>query len=234
MLAWKATLPHQFRLEPEIIWARQSQNQLSALVQLHLWYDTCLSELYRAAHPGFPESIDPQLLEAAPMGWAAETRARCVQHAKLVASTLKTLSEYVDRRTFVYMDASLPICVYENIRVLVQGLFMVPADMFPAARGEMIAEAELMLGFVADMRRHFKQAAWLVSAPVVDSSSFADAISSTKRLAACSRAMASPSEIRSKRRIRRAPEPHSTRGIRASAACAHGRQAPRHKEPPCQ
>lgn len=218
MHAWKEALPPSFRLSSETIYARQSQNQLTALAMLHIWYDQTTTDLYRVAFPGFPESANPDLLAMAPPGWVENIQHACVAHAKSITATLAIISKHVDPDTFVFLDASLPICVYESMRMQVLNLFMVPPERQLDELEEVKASFELMMGFVERMRRYFRQAEWLVSVILTSTLSMSLSSFSSRRCVACCDDTASSSTgARSRARAKRPARKHQT--IHGSAAC---------------
>lgn len=163
--AWISSLPPQFQLEPETVYARQFQNELTPLTMLHVWYNANFAELKRIAMPGFTESLPAELLAQAPPGWIQRTRDECALHARLVARTLRHVSKLVDMDTLVFGDQSLPICVYESARVRLQYAFLLPHEMQPAELDELISDVTVMSGVMERMGNYFKNCKWLVSIP---------------------------------------------------------------------
>lgn len=163
--SWFNSLPPQFQLEPETVYARQFQNELTPLTMLHVWYNTNVTELTRIAMPGFTESLPPDMLARAPQGWIQHTRDECVSHARMVARTLRHVANLVDMDTLVFGDQSLPICVYESSRVRLQYAFLLPHELQPAELGELTADVAIMSTFLEQMGRYFKNCKWLVREP---------------------------------------------------------------------
>lgn len=159
------TLPAHLHLTPANLHFHRTQNTLSALVMLHVWYDSCLSDLYRIALPGFPESMSFESTTLSNDAWSLHTRAACVAHAHGVARTLRMFLD-VAGDDLVFLDTSLPICVFESMRVRVVDLFNRPMEEKAEVERECRADFEMMLGIVDRMKRHFKQAVWLVSAGI--------------------------------------------------------------------
>lgn len=162
MARWKRSLSPQFQLLPDTIFARQAQDELSTLVMLHVWYDQCMSDLYRITMPGFPETLPDAMLREAPGGWVQQQQLNCIRHATGILSTLKTVANLVNMDTFVFLDTGLPICVFECIRVQLQWLFMLPSDSIEQRIIECQASCETLMSFVKGMRKYFRQAHWLL------------------------------------------------------------------------
>ncbi|KAH8880866.1 hypothetical protein GQ53DRAFT_848581 [Thozetella sp. PMI_491] len=162
MSAWHSSLMPQFRLLPETIYARQSQNELSPLIMLHVWYDQCMSDLYRITMPGFPESMPTSSLLAAPSGWVQQHQIECVRHATNIAATFETIASLIDVKDFVFLDSSLPICVFESIRVQLQWMFMLPRETLQERMEECRLTFEMLMAQVENMSRYFQQALWLL------------------------------------------------------------------------
>ncbi|TXT16083.1 hypothetical protein VHUM_00586 [Vanrija humicola] len=161
--AWRASLPPQFQLERETIYARHYQNQLIPLVMLHVWYETNHAELYRLAMPGFPESLDPGIAAAAPPGWIERTRDACSAHAQMVARTIRHVCSIVDQDSFLFSDNALPICILESVRVRLQHAFILPPAPQAAELAELSADVEIMDAFLQRMSAHLRQAKWLLT-----------------------------------------------------------------------
>ncbi|KAL1896088.1 hypothetical protein Sste5346_004827 [Sporothrix stenoceras] len=190
---WKRALPPQLQLLPDTVYARHAQDQLSALVMLHVWYDQCMSDLYRITMPGFPETLPADQLRLAPPGWVQQQQKACVRHSINIVTTLEMVAGIIDvdrcapgsgrkegcgggengggrkhkgRRGFVFLDASLPMCVFDSIRVQLQWLFMQSPTADPAvaeARQSQCKEnGEKLMGFVNSMTKYFRQAQWLL------------------------------------------------------------------------
>ncbi|CAK7227525.1 hypothetical protein SBRCBS47491_006599 [Sporothrix bragantina] len=174
---WKRTLPPQLQLVPDTIYIRQAQDQLTALVMLHVWYDQCMSDLYRITMPGFPETLpDDQLLQAPP-GWVQKQQEACVYHSTNIVTTLQSVAAMVGgdatssdnsepEKDFIFLDASLPMCVFDSIRVQLQWLFMQAPTADPAVaearRSQCKENCETLMGFVEGMTKYFRQAQWLL------------------------------------------------------------------------
>jgi hypothetical protein len=165
---WYESLSSQFRLTPETIYARKAQNELTSLVMLHVWYHQNMAELTRLAMPGFKESLEPSIAAAAPPGWLERTRDNCVQHARMIATTLRHVASLVDLDTIIFGDPSLPICVYEAVRVRLQYAFLLPIAPQAAELAELAADVEVMFAFLIKMSEHFRNAQWLVSIACLD------------------------------------------------------------------
>lgn len=160
--AWKASLSPQFQFNADTIYARKSQNELSGLVMLHVWYHQNLAELTRLAMPGFNESLEPVVAATAPPGWIDATREMCVQSARSVAQTLKFVASLVDMDTVVFADSALPICVYECVRVRLQYAFLLPPAPQAAELAELSADTEVLFMFLDHMSLYLGNARWLV------------------------------------------------------------------------
>lgn len=159
---WYDSLSPQFHLNPETVYARKAQNELPALVMLHVWYHLNMVELTRLALPGFNESLEPAIASTAPEGWMDQTRDQCVHHARMLSNTLRHVSNLVDLDTLVFGDAALPICVYECVRVRLQYAFLLPPAPQAAELAELAADVEIMFAFLGGMAHHFSNAKWLV------------------------------------------------------------------------
>ncbi|CAK7206063.1 hypothetical protein SEUCBS139899_008846 [Sporothrix eucalyptigena] len=175
---WKRALPPQLQLLPDTVYARHAQDQLSALVMLHVWYDQCMSDLYRITMPGFPETLPADQLRKAPPGWVQQQQQACVRHSTNIVTTLEMVAGIIEvdrcapgsgrkegcggeygggrkhrgRRGFVFLDASLPMCVFDSIRVQLQWLFMQLPTADPAVaearRLQCKENCEKLMGFV--------------------------------------------------------------------------------------
>ena len=164
---WKATLPPPFQLLPETIFARHSQHQLSALAMLHIWHAQCMAELCRIAFPGFPESADSSMLASAPSDWVDGAQRACLFHSRQVGEIIRTVHRYVGAETFVFLESSLPICVYESMRVQLLNIFMVPQEQQSAVLEEARSNFEIMLSTVQKMGTYYRTSMWLVSRRIV-------------------------------------------------------------------
>ncbi|CAK9785596.1 unnamed protein product [Cutaneotrichosporon oleaginosum] len=160
--AWFDSLPPQFQLEPETVFTRQFQNELTPLTMLHVWYNINVAELTRISMPGFTESLPAELLASAPQEWVHETRDQCVTHARLVAHTLRHIASLVDMDTLVFGDQSLPICVYESARVRLQYVFLLPHERQPAELEELTSDVAVMTTFIERMGRYFQNSKFLL------------------------------------------------------------------------
>lgn len=160
--AWHKSLRPQFCLAPENIYARQSQNQLTPLVMLHIWYHQCMTDLYRLAMPGFPGSEGSTVISSASPSWVNQTQLACVDHAQSLAKTFRTLTNVVGD-SFVCLDPSLPMCIYESMRIRVQHLFLASTVGQETLLADFLEDTEYMLRAVERMKRYFRQAEWLVS-----------------------------------------------------------------------
>jgi hypothetical protein len=226
--AWFNSLPLQFQLEPETVFTRQFQNELTPLTMLHVWYNINVVELTRISMPGFTESLPADLIARAPQGWVQQTRDVCVSHARLVARTLGHIASLVDMETLVFADQSLPICVYESARVRLQYAFLLPHEQQPAELEELTSDVAIMTAFIERMGRHFQNSKFLVSA---NASDFADALSFGK-CARCSAVMVSTLEATSLSHRNPAALVPRTRGRVASALFASMSHVGHH--PQCQ
>ncbi|KPM43155.1 hypothetical protein AK830_g3400 [Neonectria ditissima] len=162
MSTWKQSLLPQFQLLPDTIFMRQSQDQLSPLIMLHVWYEQCMSDLYRIVMPGFPETLPASMLLQAPEGWVHQHQVACVRHASNIASIFETVAALVDLENFVFLDTSLPMCVFDSARVRVQWLFMPPSESPEEHIEECKASFETLIGYVERMSEYFQQAKWLL------------------------------------------------------------------------
>ncbi|KAH7145457.1 fungal-specific transcription factor domain-containing protein [Dactylonectria estremocensis] len=162
MTTWRRCLPPQFQLLPDTIYMRQSQDQLSPLIMLHVWYEQCMSDLYRIVMPGFPETLLPSMLLQAPEGWVQQHQVACVRHASNIASIFETVSALIDMEGFLFLDTSLPMCVFDSTRVRVQWLFMPPSESPEERIEECKASFETLIGYVERMAEYFQQAKWLL------------------------------------------------------------------------
>ncbi|KAL1413281.1 hypothetical protein Q8F55_001036 [Vanrija albida] len=160
--AWRASLPPQFELERETIYARHCQNQLTPLIMLHIWYESNHSELYRLAMPGFPESLEAGIAAAAPPGWIERTRDACSAHASMIARTIRHMCSIVDPDTMIFADNGLPICILESVRIRLQHAFILPPAPQAAELAELSADVEIMDAFLQRMTTHLRQAKWLL------------------------------------------------------------------------
>ena len=169
---WKASLVAQFQLLPDTIYVRQSQNQLSPLIMLHVWYEQCMSDLYRIAMPGFPETLPASVLSNAPVGWVQQHQLACVQHAVNIASIFKQVAALVDMEEFMFLDTSLPLCVFESMCVRLQGLFTLPSEaaQHSERKAECTADFKMLMAYIERMSKYFQQARWLVSHDSPDTS----------------------------------------------------------------
>ncbi|GMK59396.1 hypothetical protein CspeluHIS016_0800020 [Cutaneotrichosporon spelunceum] len=160
--AWFNMLPLQFQLEPETVYTRQFQNELTPLTMLHVWYNLNVVELTRISMPGFTESLPAELIARAPPGWVQRTRDLCVSHARLIARTLRHVASLVDMEALIFGDQSLPICVYESARVRLQYAFLLPHEQQPAELEDLTADAAVMTLFIERLGRHFKNSKFLL------------------------------------------------------------------------
>ncbi|OJJ45073.1 hypothetical protein ASPZODRAFT_17985 [Penicilliopsis zonata CBS 506.65] len=168
--AWRERLPPQCQLRADIIYARHAQHALPALTMLHVWYDQCLSDLYRVAMPNYPETLPTATLLDAPIGWVEEHQLACVQHARGIAQTFATVGAHVDllaetdhnhNHDHAFLDTSLPMCVFESVRLQLQWLLMLPVEAHPDARAHLRRQVDLLLGQVEPMTRYSCHARWL-------------------------------------------------------------------------
>ncbi|KAK7415441.1 hypothetical protein QQX98_005892 [Neonectria punicea] len=162
MSTWKRSLLPQFQLLPETIHIRQSQDQLSPLIMLHVWYEQCMSDLYRIVMPGFPETLPASMLADAPAGWVQQHQLACVRHASNIASVFETVAAVVDMENFVFLDTSLPMCVFDSMCVRVQWLFMPPFESLQERIEACKPSFETLIGYVERMAEYFQQARWLL------------------------------------------------------------------------
>ncbi|OJJ50086.1 hypothetical protein ASPZODRAFT_13184 [Penicilliopsis zonata CBS 506.65] len=160
--AWRGSLPAQCQLRPDTIYARQAQHQLVPLMMLHVWFDQCMADLYRMMLPGFPESLSADLLLAAPAGWVEQHQTACVRHSRGILHTLTTVARHVDLTRLPFLDASLPSCVFESMRVQLQALYMLPSEARPAALTDAKRGFDALMIVVNGMARFFRQAQWLL------------------------------------------------------------------------
>ncbi|KAH7137071.1 fungal-specific transcription factor domain-containing protein [Dactylonectria estremocensis] len=159
---WKQSLLPQFQLLPDTIHARQSQDQLLPLIMLHVWYEQCMSDLYRIVMPGFPETLPASMLLDAPAGWVQQHQSACVRHASNIAAILESVAAMVDVESFVFLDTSLPMCIFDSICVRLQGLFMPQFSSVGERVEECKASFVTLMGYVERMARYFQQAQWLL------------------------------------------------------------------------
>lgn len=162
MSIWKQTLLPQFQLTPDTVYIRQSQDQLSPLIMLHVWYEQCMSDLYRIVMPGFPETLPTSILSNAPVGWVQQHQAACVRHASNITSIFERVGSLVDMQNFVFLDTSLPMCTFESMCVRLQGLFMLPFDSLEQRKEEFKTGFKVLIGYIGRMAKYFRQAQWLV------------------------------------------------------------------------
>lgn len=162
MSTWKQTLLPQFQLIPDTIYIRQSQDQLSPLIMLHVWFEQCMSDLYRIVMPGFPETLPASMLSNAPAGWVQQHQSACVSHASNIASLFERVGSLVDMQNFVFLDTSLPMCVFESMCVRLQGLFMLPQESLEQRKEDCKSSFKILIGYIERMSRYFRQAQWLV------------------------------------------------------------------------
>jgi hypothetical protein len=163
MSTWRDSLLPQFQLLPDTICVRQSQNQLSPLIMLHVWYEQCMSDLYRIVMPGFPETLPESVLLDAPPGWVQQHQLACVRHASNIASIFETVVTVVDMEGFVFLDTSLPMCVFESMCVRLQWLFMLPSEATEEGTRQCTESFKPLISHVERMSVYFRQAQWLVS-----------------------------------------------------------------------
>ena len=175
IMAWRQSLPALYELNSDTIYAQQSQNGVTQLLMLHVWYDQCMADLYRTALPGFPESMSDTL----PESWARESRQACVAHANGIAASLRTVHTHAGP-DFVCLDSGLPFVVSESMRIRVTDAFMAPLEAQPRILANMTDDFTLMMDMVDRMKPYFRQAVWLVRNRL---KSTADV--STKRCVSC-------------------------------------------------
>jgi hypothetical protein len=128
---------------------------------LHIWYDQCMTDLYRLAMPGFPEAAESAILVSAPPGWVEQTQVICVTHAQSLAKSIRTVTNLVSGG-FIFLDPSLPFCVYESMRIRVQHLFLGSIERQGVALADFLEDVECMMRVVEGMQRYFRQAEWLL------------------------------------------------------------------------
>jgi hypothetical protein len=131
---------------------------------LHIWYNQSMSDLLRVALPGFPDSLDPTYLAGAPPGWVDDTQQACIAHARAIGTVLRQADYHVDKSTFDFCDPSLPICVYESMRIQVQWLFMQRENTMPEKVEALNEDVKSMMSWVEGMPKTFRQTDWLVGA----------------------------------------------------------------------
>ncbi|KAF7542202.1 hypothetical protein G7Z17_g11793 [Cylindrodendrum hubeiense] len=162
MSTWKKSLTPQFQLLPDTIYVHHSQNQLSPLIMLHVWYEHCMSDLYRIVMPGFPETLPESMLSQAPAGWVQQHQSACISHAINIASIFETVAALVNMERFVFLDTSLPMCVFESICVRLQWLFILPSESLEKRIDEQKASFKTLISHVENMAIYFRQAQWLL------------------------------------------------------------------------
>jgi hypothetical protein len=121
-----------------------------------------LSDLYRIALPGFPESIPLEMTSLTNDAWTLHTRAASVAHAHAMMRTLRVLVDFMGD-DYVFLDQSLPICMFECMRVRVVDLFNRPMEEKAEVEKECKADFELISNVVTRMKVYFKQAVMIVS-----------------------------------------------------------------------
>lgn len=213
---FKASLSSQFDLTPNNVFARKSQNELAGLVMVYVWYHQNLAELTRLAMPGFNESLEQAIASTAPPGWIDAKREACVQSARNIAETLKLVASLVDMDTLVFLDPSLPICVYECVRVRLQYAFLLPPAPQAAELAELAADTFVIFQFVDNMSTFVGNARWIVSEK--DARTLTDP-SSSRRPVGCSAGTAWTAARTRTHRVPPAPA-QRTRGPAAYAQCA--------------
>lgn len=160
--SWYSSLPPQFQLDPETIYACQYNNELTPLTMLHVWYHTNIAELTRIAMPGFIESLPGSIVGQAPPGWIQQMRDLCVTHARMTARTLRHVASVINMESLVFSDPALPICVYESARVRLQYAFLLPHELQHAELQELIDDVAVMSSFLERMGKYYKNASILV------------------------------------------------------------------------
>ncbi|OJJ48050.1 hypothetical protein ASPZODRAFT_24917 [Penicilliopsis zonata CBS 506.65] len=160
--AWRRTLLPQFQLVANTVYARLAQNQLTATVMLHVMYHQCMLDLHRLALPGFPESLPLATLAQAPPGWVQHHRSECVDHARRIGGIFDTLAGYISTDDLILLDTSLPIYLFEAMRVQIQWLFMLPSEARAEAVPQLQSECEKLMPFVERAAKYFRQGQWLL------------------------------------------------------------------------
>ena len=155
-------LPAHLHLTPANLRAHRARQTISPLIMLHLWYDSCLCDLYRIALPGFPESMPLEMISLSNDAWTLHTRAASVAHAHGMIRTVKVLVDFMGD-DYVFLDQSLTICLFECMRVRVVDLFNRPMEEKAEIERECKAEFEMISRVVVRMKVYFKQAVMIVS-----------------------------------------------------------------------
>lgn len=159
---WYNSLSPQFRLDPETIYARKFQNELTPLAMLHIWYHMNYAELTRPALPGFVESLESEISNTAPPGWIDRQRDECVAHARMISGTLAHVASLVDLDSVVFGDPSLGICVYESVRIRLQHAFLLPPDAQSLELNQLTADFAVMANVLQRAGRYYSSARSLV------------------------------------------------------------------------
>ncbi|KAK7215698.1 hypothetical protein V2G26_003701 [Clonostachys chloroleuca] len=78
--------------------------------------------------PGFPETLPDSILSQAPAGWVEQHQLACVQHAINIASVFETVASVANLDASIFLDSSLPMCVFDSTCVRLQWLLMLPPE----------------------------------------------------------------------------------------------------------
>ncbi|TPX16867.1 uncharacterized protein E0L32_003429 [Thyridium curvatum] len=96
---WRASLPQNLRLTPEIIYIRKSQGELSALFDIHTGYHQCGCDLYRAMIPELqlpPKRHNNMTMTATPE-FLAEGKRRWFRHACEMTKVFRLAIEHAPK-----------------------------------------------------------------------------------------------------------------------------------------
>lgn len=160
---WYSSLSPQFRLDPETIYARKFQNELTPLAMLHVWYHMNYAELCRPALPGFVESLESDICSSAPPGWIDMQREECVSHARMISGTLTHVASLVDLDTVPFGDPSLGICVYESVRIRLQHAFLLASDAQSYELNQLTGDFAVMANVLQQSGRYYANSQEMVS-----------------------------------------------------------------------
>ncbi|KAL7424301.1 hypothetical protein Q5752_001891 [Cryptotrichosporon argae] len=161
----KNSIPPRLRLTHDHIARKHDFPGLGPLVMLYVLWNTCHLELCRIALPGYPGSLAPAELAAAPDGWLAHTRDTCLRHAKAITAILDTVTRHKPRAPLTIHDHAFPRHAHAAIRLQLE-IALAQGDLVrPHEAARLKQDFAIMLAFMERTAEFYDSARLLAGAP---------------------------------------------------------------------